>query len=303
VRAHPLTRAAARVTALAGGLALVAAALVTAQLAGAGPAGAVGGLVHVHNTTSFDSQSAKSVRVDCPAGKKVVGGGAGVSANPINNEVRLVELRPVHPGSGPDGYVATAQEVGAADLGDWDLEVDAVCADPIPGMYLAGGSSGPARSTTVQSAEARCVAGTVALGGGGLVRNSGFQADLRTVAPSTSGDRFAVQGGEDVDGYAKTWSVVAYAICAPRPPGYQVVVQPTGGDGTQPRKATSAFCPAGTLPHGVGAATDPSAPGGVGLENIFVQPLPLSGTQALAVMTEPSTVNWGVFRVFAICAT
>jgi hypothetical protein len=181
------------------------------------------------------------------------------------------------------------------------LRVDAVCADPIPGMYLAGGSS-TAGSATVQSAEATCVAGTVALGGGGLVRNAGFQADLRTVAPSASGDRFTVQGGEDVDGYAKTWSVVAYAICAPRPPGYQVVVQPSGATGTQPRKAGTAFCPAGTLPHGVGAATDPSAPGGLGLENFFVQPLPLSGAQALAAMTAPNTVNW-TFQVFAICAT
>jgi hypothetical protein len=301
VRAHPLARAAARVTALAGALGLVAAALVTAQLVGAGPAGAVGGLVHVHNITSFDSQSAKSVRVDCPAGKKVVSGAGVISANPGTNEVRLTELRPVHPGSGPDGYVASAQEVGAAHTGDWELEVEAVCTDPIPGMYLAGGA-GLAGSNTVQSAEATCAAGTVALGGGGLVRNPGFQADLRTVAPSASGDRFTVQGGEDVDGYAKTWSVVAYAICAPRPPGYQVVGQPSGGTGTQPRKAGSAFCPTGTLPHGAGAATDPSAPGGIGLENIFVQPLPLSGAQALAVMTEPSTVNWS-FQVFAICAT
>jgi hypothetical protein len=301
VRAHPLTRAAARVTALGGALALAAVALVTTQLVGAGPAGAVGGLVHVHNISSFDSQSAKSVRVDCPAGKKVVSGGGTVVANPLNNEVRLVELRPVHPGSGPDGYVATAQEVGAADLGDWEVEVDAVCADPIRGMYLAGGA-GLAGSDTVQSAEAVCAAGTVALGGGGLVRNPGFQADLRTVAPSASGDRFTVQGGEDVDGYAKTWSMVAYAICAPRPAGYQVVIQPSGGTGTQTRKAGTAFCPAGTLPHGGGAATDPSVPGGLGLENIFVQPLPFSGAQALAVMTEPSTVSWS-FRVFAICAT
>jgi hypothetical protein len=272
------------------------------SLHGAPPAGAapVTGLVEIKSFSALDAQPAKSAHADCPAGKRVISGSAAIFANPIHNQFRLVDLHPVHPGSGADGFIGGYQAIGTI-TDNWEVEVDALCADPIPGMYLATGS-GQAGSTTVQSAEARCAPGDVVLGGGGLVRNPGFQADLRTVAPSASGDRFIVQGGEDVDGYTQTWSVNAYAMCAPRPPGYQIVVA-VGGRGTAPRKTQTATCPAGTRAHGVGASTDPAAPGGVGLEYMFVQSRPSNGAQGLAVMTENVTVDWGIFRVFAICAT
>jgi hypothetical protein len=280
----------------------MAATLVMVQLAGAAPAAAATGLVQTHASSAFDSQSVKSARADCPAGKEVISGNAVVFASPNRNEVRLIEMRPVHSNNPPDGYFAKAQEANAAYTGDWVLQVDAVCADRIAGLYLAGGS-GPVGSTTVQSTDARCGPGEAVLGGGGLVRNPGFQADLRTVAPSLTGDRFTAQGGEDVDGYANPWSVVAYAICAPRPANYQVVVQPVGGPLNLDRKTQTAFCPAGTTPYGAGGSIDPAAPGGVGLEFVFVQPTGLQGTQALAVRTDDVVFDWGVFRVFAICAT
>jgi hypothetical protein len=72
-----------------------------------------------------------------------------------------------------------------------------------------------------------------------------FQVDLRTVAPSAAGDRITVQGGEDVDGYAGNWSVVVYAMCAPRPPGYEIVVIRALANPTDSRKADTAICPAG----------------------------------------------------------
>jgi hypothetical protein len=269
----------------------------------AAPAGAAGGLVLTNATSHFDSVSSKSVRVDCPAGMQVVGGGSDIpfSGVSVANRVRLVELRPVHNNNGPDGYVAVAKEVDAAVTDDWELDVYAVCSDPIPGLYLAGGS-GPAGSATVQSADAVCAPGSVALGGGGLVRNAGFQADLRTVAPSQTGDRFTAVGGEDVDGYDNSWSMVAYAICAPRPPGYQIHVETNPGSPTASRKAFTSNCPAGTRLRGSGVATDPTAGGGIGLEQVFPQ-TQLTATQALAVATEPITADWGPIQVFAICAT
>lgn len=300
--AHPPAGALARVVTLAGALGLMAAALVTVQLARAAPAAAATGLVQTHASSSFDSQSVKAARADCPPGKQVISGNAIIVANPNRNEVRLIEMRPVHSNNPPDGYFAKAQEVDAAYTGDWVLHVDAVCADVVPGLHLVSGS-GPVGSATVQSTDARCSPGEVVLGGGGLVRNPGFQADLRTVAPSLTGDRFTAQGGEDVDGYANPWSVVAYAICAPRPANYQIVVQPVGGPLNLDRKTQTAMCPAGTKPHGAGGAIDPAAPGGVGLEFVFAQPVGLQGTQALAVRTDDVIFDWGVFRVFAICAS
>jgi hypothetical protein len=280
-----------------------AAALITAQLVGVAPAAAVGGLVVVSGVSPDGTAPGKSAHADCPAGKRVLGGGATVAlADPKDrNKVRLAELRPVHPGSGADGYVAGALEGGAGGTGTWSVLVFAVCADPIAGLHVVSGS-GPLGSATVQSAQARCSPGEVALGGGGLVRNPGFQADLRTVAPSASGDRFIVQGGEDVDGYPANWSVVAYAMCAPRPPGYQIVASTSLGSPTDSRKATTSVCPVGKRVHGAGAATSPSAPGGLGLEQV-IPTSGLSAAQALGVMTEPVTADWGPLQAFAICAT
>lgn len=175
------------------------------------------------------------------------------------------------PGSGADGYVAGAQEVGAGGTGTWAVVVFAVCADPIPGLHLVA-DSGSLGSASVQSVSAGCPAGEVVLGGGGLVRNPGFQADLRTVAPSANGDRFTAIGGEDVDGYPDNWSVVAYAMCAPRPPGYEIVASTGVALPADSRKAATSVCPAGKRAHGAGAATSQSPLGGIGLEQVNPQP-------------------------------
>lgn len=90
-------------------------------------------------------------------------------------------------------------------------------------------------------------------------------------------------------------------MCAHKPAGYNIVVVASGRTGSTPTKATTAICAAGTLPHGVGASVEPAAPAGIGLVDFFVQTPGLTGTQAFAAMTEPTT-DWGLFRVFAICA-
>ncbi|HST64500.1 MAG TPA: hypothetical protein VLM05_04865 [Mycobacteriales bacterium] len=304
-------RLARRAAAAVGALALVGTALIGTQLAVAAPAGAapagvapaaVGGSVLTRGFSASDTRSVKSARADCPAGKEVVGGGGApfLSSSDFGT-VRLIELRPVHNNNGPDGYVATAMALGAVPTGNWSLEADAVCADRVPGLYLAGGA-GAVGSAPVQSAEAGCQAGEAVLGGGGLLRNPGFQADLRTVAPSATGDRFVVQGGEDVDGYANNWSVVAYAICAPRPAGYEVISETSPSNPTDERKTITGRCPIGKHLTGPGVATDPTSPGGIGLENLFPQPN-LTASQALAEITQPPVVPWATMRTLAICVS
>jgi hypothetical protein len=135
-----------------------------------------------------------------------------------------------------------------------------------------------------------------------LVRNPGFQADLRTVAPSPTGDRYTVQGGEDVDGYANNWSVVAYVICAPRPAGYEVNSQISPSNPTDPRKTIVGNCTPGKHLTGTGAATDPASPGGIGLENLFPQPN-LTAAQALAEITQPPVVPWATMRTLTVCVS
>jgi hypothetical protein len=310
VNEHLARRVAVRAAAVIGAIGLVAAALVTAQLAAAAPAGAapvavpaaVTGIVLASNTSVGDKQPVKSIRADCPAGKKVVGGGGfPFLFSSDSGKVRLIELRPVHSNNGPDGYVVVAMVLGQVPTDNWSLQANAVCADPIPGLYLNSGS-GLLGSKPVQSAEATCRAGEAALGGGGLLRNPGFQADLRTVAPSATGDRFVVQGGEDVDGYANNWSVVAYTMCAPRPAGYEVKTEVNQGNPTAPRKTFTGKCTVGKHLTGPGVSTDPAAPGGVGLADVFPQPN-LTASQAAAEITQPPVVAWGALQVHAVCVS
>lgn len=79
----------------------------------------------VSTVSAFDSIVTKSDGASCPAGKKVIGGGASV--NPFSRAA-LVQSVP----DGPNArWVATATEVVATAF-DWNLFVFAVCANIAP---------------------------------------------------------------------------------------------------------------------------------------------------------------------------
>jgi hypothetical protein len=94
---------------------------------GKGDTGAPGvsGYEIVNSVSAFDSTETKSHSASCPAGKKVIGGGASV--NPSSRAALI--------GSNPDGpnsrWYATAREVVATTF-DWNLFVWAICANIAP---------------------------------------------------------------------------------------------------------------------------------------------------------------------------
>ena len=102
-----------RWTALAGLLLAVAGT----QLAAQAPASAssVPSAVVTSKLTAFDSTREKSVAADCPAGKRVIGGGGRVNAA---QHVVLTELQPVHTNTG-DRYVVSASEDETGFAGSW----------------------------------------------------------------------------------------------------------------------------------------------------------------------------------------
>jgi hypothetical protein len=112
-----------RLAALAGALAAVAGALVAVQVLGASPAGAVPGLQKITGLTSAnDSVPVKTVHADCPAGQRVLGGGGWIFTGGADaDKVGLTELRPVHPVSGVDQYVVTAEEVTPNITSNWSV--------------------------------------------------------------------------------------------------------------------------------------------------------------------------------------
>jgi hypothetical protein len=99
----------------------------------AGPQGAPGavgppgtsGYQVITLTSASNSSSPKSLTAPCPAGKRVIGGGARIFGTVGGTAVWL---------SGPDGtpaapteWRAGAQEVGAGQPGNWGLRIDAFC--------------------------------------------------------------------------------------------------------------------------------------------------------------------------------
>ena len=99
-----------------------------------GPAGTAGisGYEIVSDVSTFDSSSARQMSVFCPAGKRVIGGGAQIfpSLADPNRTIAPVVLRTSLP-NGTDGWFAEAFETAAYPF-EWDLTVNAICASVGP---------------------------------------------------------------------------------------------------------------------------------------------------------------------------
>jgi hypothetical protein len=100
---------------------------------GIGPPGAVGpkgdpgvsGREQVEAFSEFDSNTTKSVSVDCPDGTTVIGGGAFVNA------LGAVAIQTSVPLSEGGGWAVTAFETAPVAAG-WDVQARAICAKVEP---------------------------------------------------------------------------------------------------------------------------------------------------------------------------
>ena len=286
-------------------MAVVAALAVTTgtlvMVAGASPAGAVTGIQKFTGPLSpTDSQPSKTVHANCPVGMRVIGGGGwAFPAAADTDKVGLTELRPVHPASGQDSYEVTAQELTPNVNTAWSVQAYAICANPVSGLNIVTSVSNP-----FAEVDAFCPVGQKVLGSGGQVNNPANHVALDFVSPFAAGDRVRVAASDDQPGSASVWTVTSFAVCAPAPPGYQVVFAPSTQNQSEPQKAAFVACPAGTRVHGAAAGVVASSVGQGGLVLQAVFPFnALDRVEAFAVETNPNTnnTNWDV-RAVAICA-
>lgn len=91
----------------------------------AGPAGPPGlsGVERIESTSATNSTSSRAATITCPAGKRLVGGGARL--NPILPQVALQQSFP----DNDNVYRAAAREIVSTGS-NWSLTVFAVCATP-----------------------------------------------------------------------------------------------------------------------------------------------------------------------------
>lgn len=214
------SRAAAAVAALAavvGGL----------QLADPPPADAAVGSLEPErrfgHSGEYDLSSPKTAQAFCPAGKRVVGGGAWIQdpSNPDNPfaRVRLTRMQPLG-----FNFDVTAEAPDHASRAPWRLDAYAICAnaDALKSYQIVPGQSS-SNSHSFKDAQARCPTSprkTVAFGSGAAI----YYANERYPGPArvglqmvrTSGplDIARATGHEASGGYGGNWSVVSWAICA-----------------------------------------------------------------------------------------
>jgi hypothetical protein len=84
--------------------------------------------VRVSAPSGFSSAN-KSLPLSCPAGKRLLGAGAGLNAG--NGQVLLDDLRP---SADLQSMTVNALEDQNGYSGTWSLTVHAICANPVEGL-------------------------------------------------------------------------------------------------------------------------------------------------------------------------
>ena len=101
----------------------------------AGPAGAAGpqgpagvsGVQQISSTGASNSTSPKTFQVDCPSGKRAIGGGSTLLGTTTNTF--LSTSRPSDAGT---GWIATGRETSGGNAGNWAVQAWVVCATVAP---------------------------------------------------------------------------------------------------------------------------------------------------------------------------
>lgn len=244
--------------------------------------------------TPFDSTANKTIAAQCPAGTRVLGGGARVNGA---QHVVLTRQEPVHTAAG-DSYVVAASEDEIGFTGTWALQAYAICADPPPGLQIVS-ATGAAGSSAFQGVSASCPPGKFAVGAGGRINGGMGQVSLHTIAEgAVFSSRTTAAGTEDFNGFGSTWSVTAFAVCVTPSSlsDVQIVKVQSASDSTG-RKIMEARCPTGKRVTGGTAFS--SAPGVI--ESISPDANRLR-MQGIARNDGPLTSAWNLI-VVAFCAS
>ena len=243
--------------------------------------------------TAFDSTPAKSAVAQCPAGKRVIGGGGRVNGA---QHVVITRQEPVHVAAG-DSFAVDAREDEVGFGGSWAVQAFAICSAPVAGLQIVSATSASS-SNAFTSLSASCPGGKFALGGGGRINGGNGQVDLSTLAEGASvSSRTTAAGTEDLNGFAGTYSVTAFAVCATGAFADFEVVKVTSAQDSTDRKILSVACTGNK--RVTGGAAFSSIPG------VIESVSPDANRLRVGVIARENTFTtgtWGVTAV-AFCAS
>jgi hypothetical protein len=159
-------------------------------------------------------------------------------------------------------------------------------------------------SPTCRPGLSRC-RGRPERGTGARINNPGGQVSLQLARSSGPRDISRVTAKEDVNGYAASWNVTAYAICTNPLAGFTAQSRLSMQTGSQDTKLVEVECPSGTFVHNAAAAIGGilpvlgTAPPGVAIQVMF--PFnDLKRVRVFAVETTPTNASWNLVAQ-AIC--
>ncbi|TQS20832.1 hypothetical protein [Microbispora sp. KK1-11] len=256
--------------------------------------------------TPIDTTQYKNVQATCPAGTKLVGGGAHIGYVSI-------PLSQAEASAQANSYSAAAYADGATQ-DPWNLNVTAICADVSVVLNLQYvNRSTPVDDTDAKSVTVQCPStlrvlstGFRIIGGKGDIRPIGTSlsepaSSISAVSPNTAVTASAVEK----PGYTGTWGINASAVCGTPSSNYEVrtaidtvVVDPPATP--FPWRAAVAKCAPGKQLYGIAGRIDGAAPRYVALQAFIVDYAP-EGTVLLQAIAEvPNTPPWSV-TASAIC--
>ena len=150
-------------------------------------------------------------------------------------------------------------------------------------------------SSVRKSIDADCPPDTVLVGTGGSVSDN-REVRIKDITPSVNS--VEVEAVEDDDGTTGSWTVTATAVCAVRPPGYELVEQTDPSNSTT-REAAQADCTGDNVVLGTAAEIDGISAGDVVIDTI----IPTRDSVRVVANEDQNgtTANWSV-AAWAICA-
>jgi len=268
---------------------------VVAPVVIATSASAVAGLVVVAATSpERGSESFKAANAVCPAGTKILGGGADIVGG--GHSVQLGALNPAPLGLPANSMWATANEDVLGYGGSWYITAWAMCASGVTGHEIVQASSAEPAGSTFASATATCPAGKKVIGAGGasagkpsfVLDTVDITSDLNSVYVETIAAESPTAGTAPL--------AQAYAICIFPVRGQQLVRASSGF--TSADKTLSVSCPSGTRLHGTGGGMT-GAIGQAHLDNLIP-----NGNSSRIEAREDATGYSGTWKVdvYGVCA-
>lgn len=249
----------------------------------------LGGYQIVAEPSGVHSTWWRSPTAYCPAGSVLYGVGAD---HTNNHHILFRGVSPLTNGAAEAG----AQEDYSGTTANWQQTAYGVCGPRLSGQVYAQQASA-SNSNAVRTVSVGCPPGLVVIGAGAKLRGGEGRVKVDNIRPTET--TVTVDASEDGVGSTNNWDVVAHAICAYRPEGYELV-EATVYRGWATATPATAAC--GQNKKVLSASGGIVSSTRANLRVWRMMPT-LNGRAATVIASTAGGTQYGDVKAYAICAT